>query len=269
MIKVAMNLTFFLGGADLEMVVIRDVLDRHASGNYVDKGLSWGARVSDYRDEVLLALDQGRVPVLVELIWDVGDEIAQDRCVIVDHHGDLAGADRPSSLRQVFDLLALPKADWSRHFELVSANDIGHIRAMKAMGASATEIADIRRDDRAAQRVSGAEEEDARRAISVRQVVSGRKPGLGLSTVDISFDRSTAVADLMETDVGGPGYDNLLVLMPHEISFFGQGKVVLALKDAVPQSWWGGALPERGFWGCNARDQNQARVSATIRKTLT
>jgi hypothetical protein len=36
--------------------------------------------------------------------------------------------------------------------------------------------------------------------------------------------------------------------MPGKLSFFGCGSVIETLKH-VPGCWYGGALPERGYWG--------------------
>src|SRR5947209_1249501 len=117
---------FFLGGRDLEMSTIRELLSSHAQGRFHDRGLAWGARTSAYRDEIARALEAGQTPVLVELEDDVGLDPA--RVVVVDHHGTKAGHDRPTSLEQVFALLGRPRDEWSRWFALVAANDRAHIR---------------------------------------------------------------------------------------------------------------------------------------------
>ncbi len=242
-------LRFFLGGADLEMAEIRALLEIHAPGRFVDKGLEWGAKASDCRDEIAAALARGETPVLVELDWDLDGIVDRGRVREIDHHGDRAG--RPASLRQAFEILGLPEDAWTRRLELVAANDVGHIRAMKAAGATAEEIAEIRRADRAAQGVGADEEADAAQAIARGRELTGAS-GTGVTVIAVSHDRSTAAADLMEADAGGPGFENLVVVMPSKLAFFGSGALVLALKDAAPESWWGGALPERGFWGRDA-----------------
>lgn len=42
---------FFLGGRDLEMLTIRDLMAEHAPGRFHDKGLPWGAKASDCQGE--------------------------------------------------------------------------------------------------------------------------------------------------------------------------------------------------------------------------
>jgi len=83
---------FLLGGHDLEMLTIRELLHAHAPECFVDKGLAWGARASNYRTEIEAALKAGLTPVLVELVDDIGID---GKAVIIDHHGPLAGADSP------------------------------------------------------------------------------------------------------------------------------------------------------------------------------
>lgn len=235
---------FLLGGADLEMATIRSLLEAHAPGRFTDKGLAWGARVSDYRDEITAALNRGETPVLIELADDLpADAFDRRACVIVDHHGTRAGADQPTSLEQVFALLALPAEAWTRELALIAANDKDHIRGLRALGATGDEVRTIRAGDRRAQGVSEAEEAAALAAIAQRQVI-GR-----LTRVTLPHDRSTAVADLLEPDLGGPGYADLLVEMPTKLAFFGDGATIKWLAAEAPGSWFGGALPARGFWG--------------------
>ena len=65
------NVCFFLGGRDLEMVTIRDLLATEAPERFFDKGLGWGAKASAYREEIDRILSTNATPVLVELIDDV------------------------------------------------------------------------------------------------------------------------------------------------------------------------------------------------------
>ena len=163
---------FFLGGRDLEMVEIRRLLDRHAADRIEDKGLAWGAAVSAYHSELLAALPRGETPVLIELKDDLpADLFDRGRTVVVDHHGPLAGH-RPTSIEQIFALLDLPAEAWTRRLELVAANDRTHVAGMRALGATAGEIAEIRAADRAAQGVTAADE--ARGAARHRGAAAGR-----------------------------------------------------------------------------------------------
>ena len=239
------QLVFFLGGYDLEMVTIRDLLAQEGSP-YYDKGLSWGARASDYSVEIEATLAQGQVPVLVELTNDLPLDLAQ--VILVDHHGAYAGEGRPTSLHQVCALLALPPERWTRWYELVAANDWGYIPALVAMGAAREEIVKIRAADRAAQGITAAAEAAGEQATAGAQTMAAGK----LTVVQLPHTRTATVTDRLAPELGGPGYENLVVYSPDQVNFFGAGDLVRALDEAFPGGWYGGALPTRGFWGHEA-----------------
>jgi len=254
-----MALRFFLGGADLEMVEIGKLLGRHAAGQFEDRHLSWGAKLSAYRDPLLIALGNGDTPVPVELPDDLpADLFDRHRLVVVDHHGDRAGADRPTSLEQVFRLLALPPKDWTRWHALVAANDRGHVAGLRAAGASADEIAAVRAADRHAQGVTEVDEAEARRAIN------GRRNDGRLSIVETTSSTSSAIADLMLQDLGGPGYDRLMVAMPGSVAVFGDGAAILDLGARYDGSWWGGDLPQAGYWGMTLLSDRKSEELARL-----
>jgi hypothetical protein len=234
-------LAFFLGGYDLEMVTIRDLIAEVTPGKLFDKRLAWGAKASAYRQEIAGAIANGETPVLVELPDDIG--LGSKSVIVADHHGSRAGARRPTSLHQVFDLLRLPPERWTRWFDLVAANDRGHIPELRNIGATTEEIARIRAADRAAQGVTSEEEAAATNAIENAEWLGG---GL-LVVVRIPHAHASAVADPLAIAPNPPV--NLLVISPDEVNFFGEGTLVEALDRRFPGGWYGGALPERGFWG--------------------
>ncbi|ETX03376.1 MAG: hypothetical protein ETSY2_33635 [Candidatus Entotheonella gemina] len=236
-------LYFFLGGYDLEMLTIRDLLREYNPECVYDNQLSWGASTSAYQAEIASALTHHMTPVLVELPDDL--DLDPSRIIVVDHHGERAGKDRPSSLHQVFDLLDLPPERWTRWFDLVAANDSGYIPAMLALGAAPAEIAEVRAADRAAQGISEEQERQGANAAAQATVLADGK----LTLVHLEHNRTATVTDRLQPELGGPGYDNLLVLSPDETNFYGTGDLIAQLDEAFPGGWSGGALPERGFWG--------------------
>jgi hypothetical protein len=245
---------YFLGGADLEMRTIAGLLTQ-AHVRCVDLGLGWGARASAYADHISLALAAGASVVMVELEWDLPvyqAELEAGRIVLIDHHNARAGADQASALRQVFNRLALPETRWTRELALIEANDIGYLPAMAAMHASKDEMRRIRALDRQAQGVSVWEEQSVRDAMDAREVLNA------LTILRLPHDRASVAVDFMEPLLGGPGYQNLLVLGQKEINFYGAGDWVLALHRQFPGGWYGGALPARGYWGCAAIAQSDA-----------
>lgn len=240
------NLVFFLGGYDLEMVTIRDLLHQVVPERVHDKRLAWGAKASAYSAEIRQALTRGMTPVLVELVDDLG--LDATTILVADHHGERAGESQPTSLHQIFALLGLPPGCWTRWFELVAANDRGYIPSLLDMGATPEEIVQIRAADRAAQGIPPEEETAGERAVAQAQTVAN---GL-LTIVRLPHARTATVADRLQPELGGPGYQNLLVYGPEQVNFFGSGTLVRALDERFPGGWYGGALPARGFWGHDA-----------------
>jgi len=239
---------YFLGGQDLEMAEIRTLLERHAPGQIVDRHLPWGARYSDYQAEIVQTLSTGQTPVLIELRDDLPPDLFdRSRVIVVDHHDNRAGADQPTSLEQIFDLLRLPKSAWTRHHEMVAANDRAHVAGLRAVGASYAEIAAIRAADRAAQGVTEDDEREAKRAIAARRTEGA------VTVVSTTSHTSSAIADRMLPEAGGPGYGRLLVIMPEKLAVFADGPAIAMLAERYPQSWWGGNLPHSGFWGIERR----------------
>jgi len=68
-----------------------------------------------------------------------------------------------------------------------------------------------------------------------------------LLVVRLPHGRSATVTDPLA--LGGGGAEDILVLMPGSIGYFGTGAAIMALDAAFPGGWRGGALPARGFWG--------------------
>ncbi|MEE8585031.1 MAG: hypothetical protein V3T83_09290 [Acidobacteriota bacterium] len=242
----ASDLVFFLGGRDLEMETIRDLLEEHAPGRFFDKGLGWGAKASDYRGQMSAALERGCQPVLVELDIDLALDL--DRVVIIDHHGRQAGSEKETSLEQVFQLLDLPPERWTRWHLLVAENDRGYIPALRKAGASTEEIVELRNRDRRAQGVTEDEERAAKKAASQAE----HDPDGGLTVVRLPHSRTSPLTDFLDPAFGGPGYQNLLVISPGEVNFYGSGELVRRLNEQIPGGWRGGSLPHRGFWGRTA-----------------
>ena len=260
---------FFLGGHDLEMLTIRELLDTYYNSRYSDKSLKWGAKVSDYKLEIQKKIDEGFTAVLIELEPDI--ELAVQPVIHVDHHGDKAGADAATSLEQVFFLLGLPEDAWSRHLSLVAANDRGHIRELQQRGASNDEILKIRQDDWKAQGIDDEEVDQAKAALRDAQV-----PAKGYLRVFSKNDRSSVIADLASRALEGPGFTVLFVTGPAEANLYGPGYIIESLNEAFKDSqstWCGGALPEYGFWGMGLpdkadRDPTLQRVHKVIISSL-
>lgn len=228
------------------MITIAELLVQCGLQNaFTDKGLSWGAKASAYERNIRDALNKGKTPVLIELEDDLPADISCQQLLHVDHHNERAGADVPSSLQQVYKLLPVAiRPPWSRHYALVETNDRGHADGMRQIGASKEEIRAIRDADRKAQGITEAVEAESRRAIEHSRLEGN------LRIVETSAPTASAITDFLLPEYGAlsGGGDNILVIMPGSVGFYGAGKVIENLRD-VSGCWYGGGLPQKGFWG--------------------
>ena len=245
---------YFLGGYDLEMVVIRELLDRQQC-DYEDQSLTWGAKASAYLDEIKKAITDNRQPVLIELENDLPVQ-HQSQVVVIDHHGQQAGVNLPTALDQVIRRLGLPDSEIqsNRWWQLVSANDRGHLRALRLLTPPATdeEMRQVRQADLAAHGVTDEQVEIAKSEIDK----TSKRIGHGLLIVQSATDCTSLIAEYCEPFWGGPGFENLLVFGETEVAFYGNGAVVLELANAssAGDSWFGGSLPSTGFWGAKSAE---------------
>lgn len=138
-----MKRIFLLGGYDLEMIEIKKVLDQNGE-EYIDKHFSWGAKLSDYQDN----LDnlQNYTIYGIELENDIK---LSNNYVEIDHHG--VNDQKPSSLEQVADILGIKL---TRFQQLIAQNDCKYINGMKSLCATKDEIDKIRKLDRQAQGIT-------------------------------------------------------------------------------------------------------------------
>lgn len=207
---------FLLGGCDLEMQTIRDVLQFHVCA-YADHHLQWNnARLSSYRkdiEEYLSGKDCGNIyGIELEKDMDAGSNY-----IAIDHHNMQSHA--PSALEQVLSLLGVPM---TRKYQLIAANDKSYIPGMLAMGATDEEVKNIREADRKAQGVTESEEYLAEKAISENLTRRGN-----LIVVRALCSRFSPICDRLYP------YESLLVYTSDEWMFYGKGadKVVELFKE--------------------------------------
>lgn len=128
---------FLLGGHDLEMQAIRELLDKLRI-RYADKNLGWGnALLSEYHD--ILDEYAGKPDCTIYGIELKEDVPPPSNYVRIDHHNDFF--DRPSSIEQVLSVLNITP---DRHQLLVGANDARYIPGMLALSATRQEVDEIR-----------------------------------------------------------------------------------------------------------------------------
>lgn len=195
-----MQRIFLLGGHDLEMATIRQLLDDNGE-NYIDHNLSWSnADVNAYYDD-MLARQHSTLFYGIELRGNAPGGVGY---VLIDHHNENSG--KVSSIEQVAEVLGLKL---SRYQQLVAANDAGYIGAMLAIGATRQEVEDIRLRDRQMQGVTAAEEEVAEKELADVQVCNGIK------VVKTSLCHFSPLVDRLYP------YGQLLVYSNSELTYYG------------------------------------------------
>lgn len=248
------NLHFFLGGRDLEMETIRDLLDKQSVA-YSDANLDWGnADVLAYRNEIAETVEKGMIPVIVELRTKDKDGKSlmklPSNIVIVDHHNENSGND--ASVIQVCRLLGIEP---TRYELLVAANDIGMGKAMREMGATKTEINKIRYLDRVAQGITPEQEKQAETALG------NAKESGGVLFVTCEHSKTASILDRLDRDT----YLNVFMYSASDgkIIFSGDGFICKKLTEKFPQpnnfsgGYGFGKKGEMAYWGSTDEDVNE------------
>ena len=198
---------FLLGGHDLEMLTIKQLLDGRDGCVVMDKNLRWdNAHLSAYQDSMALYSDGDIYGV--ELLEDIPVPANYHR---IDHHNDYAY--KPSALEQVAEIMGVAL---NRYQQLVAANDKGYIPAMQAQSATDEEIADIRRRDREAHGVSETDEQMAELSVKKHSSQHG-----SLWVVKSLTSRFSSICDRLYP------YQRLLIYTDSEWVFYGEGKAEL------------------------------------------
>lgn len=206
------HILFLLGGYDLEMQVIAQVL-KEKKLSYKDYSLKWdSAYLSNYK-EVLE--EYGNSPLWTIYGVELQEDIPMpDNYVKIDHHNDYS--EKASVLEQVMALLNLPL---TRYQQLVAANDSAYIPGMLKKNATLEEISKIRRADRKAQGITEKEEELACKAIAENSTIMRR-----LVIVRALSARFSPICDLLFP------YNNLLIYTTNEWIFYGEDAVSIKEK---------------------------------------
>lgn len=239
---------FLLGGADLEMHTIRQLLDKNGY-RYYDKHLRWdNACLSAYRKEIE-DYTEDDIP-----LW-VGIELQEDmtpptRYICIDHHN--SNAHKPSSLEQLAELLEIPL---SRQEQLIAANDRAYIPGMKALQASDAEIAGIRQADRACQGVTEEEEKLTEQAIREHIQVCDN-----LIVVRALCHRFSPICDRLFP------YERLLIYTDEEWMYYGKQaeRLVKNFQSDIQHGgiFYGGG-PD-GYIGCKRKVYTSSQIQQHI-----
>ncbi|NTW15368.1 MAG: hypothetical protein HGA38_03285 [Candidatus Moranbacteria bacterium] len=205
-----------------------------------NKNLAWGAKASDYREEIARAVADGYIPVLIELVIDID---LPEGAIDINHHD--ARSTEPASILQALDLLGIEP---TRHDLLVATNDSGFLHGLLRFGATTAEIAEVRAEERRVQAITAEQEEQAIAAL--RDMRIEEINGVALGIVDnLPHSRFAPVSDHAFAE----GQVDCLVSVcrgeegSHEIQFEWYPELVRALAEKYPDSWSGGQ-----YWGSYA-----------------
>lgn len=263
---IAKTHVFFLGGADAEMIRVKEVLEVAGCEIY-DAELDWSnAKASAYAEEIVRVAEEGKIPVLLELGVDCD---LPETAVVFDHHGKRSG--EPPIIIQVLSLLGIEP---SRDDVLIGAMDAGFVFGLESIGAKKEEIA-------------GFLELDSADGMSMRDMLLATESG---SNKDVITEAEQAVAEREQVGemivvrsahsktgpittrlVGEQDMQNILILSGNgEVNYYGTGGTVreLGKKFPIPGSWdggaglmphtpegkafweqWGGTAPNNAYWG--------------------
>lgn len=212
---------FLLGGHDLEMITIKQLLIANGfpDGKAIaDQNLQWGAKLSDFQNR----FNDSHTFVGIELSQDIAPP---PRYINIDHHNE--HSHKSSSLEQVVELLKSQlgiNIEFSRNLQLIAANDSGYIPAMLQMGATPEEIADIRRRDREAQ---GVTEEDER--LAIKSIRKNQKIKNGITIVKSLTSRFSTITDRLYP------CNRLLIYTDNELTYYGEcvNRLILAFAELI------------------------------------
>lgn len=224
---------FLLGGRDLEMCVIADML-RAQRITFKDYSLQWdNAHLSQYQTELQEYGNHAFFQIYgVELQEDI---IPPTNYIRIDHHNDFI--DKPSALEQVANLL---NVSLNRYQQLVVINDRAYIPGLQAAGATSDEIAQIRYNDRKAQGVTKEEEQWAELAINENREQIG-----DLIIIHAFCSHFSPICDRLYP------YEKLLIYTDEELMYYGKGVnqliVLFGSEIFSNQFFYGGG--ENGYIG--------------------
>jgi len=243
------DIIFLLGGMDLEMVTIREILDGN-SIPYIDKCLSWGAKLSDYLIELGDLSKKYSVIYGVELEEDI---LPPENCILIDHHSNNLG--NQSSIFQILDLLKIEPNPFEK---MISVNDTEFIYGLLNLELSNDEllfcckklglnncsvpktdlIRKIRSLDRTYQGITQDEESIA--LIDCKKITKFGK----YEIVKTKLDHFSPIVDNLYLK------DNFFIVNDYKFCFYGTDYLKIKDKLTTP-CYWGGGI--RGFVGSSVR----------------
>lgn len=237
-----------LGGHDLEMLTIRDLLTERGIP-FSDKQLRWDNALLSQYTETLQSIPSTHKIYGIELHEDIP---LPDNYHTIDHHNH--NSQLPSALEQTASLLQIPM---NRRMQLIAANDKGYIPGLIAIGATEKEITEIRLADRRAQGVTADDEKLAEQAITENLTHVGE-----LIIIKATSHRFSPICDRLYP------YNKLLIYTDNEWIYY--GSEVNEIKELFPNEMrqdklFYGGMPN-GYIGLKQDSCTTEEISRMVEK---
>lgn len=160
----------------------------------------------------------------------------------------------------------------TREHQLIAANDAGYVPAMRAMGATTEEIADIHQHDRAAQGITPEQEAQAAEAVAQSAHSPYRYPE-GMVVVHCPHSKTAPVEDRFAMQPSGSPRVLLILSQDGEANLYAPGDIVQTMGQQFPErSWTGGqGLGDpngRGFFGMQGDSKSNAAIHVATVATV-
>lgn len=247
-----MEYIFLIGGYDLEMITIRELLLRN-NIRFLDKHLQWSnAYIDEYAEEIKDYANNEKYKIYaIELNYK--NTVPIDNLEIIDHHNKLSG--NPSALEQVAGLLGITM---DRKMKLIAANDREYIPGLMKLGATCEEIMEIRLADRKAQGVTDDDEFKAQKAIETKKTYNG------LIVVESETGKFSPICDRLFP------YRKLVVFNDYEFVYYGEeseGIYRLAIESfGIENIYCGGG--KNGYAGLKKGTAKSQEIKLFINKLI-
>ncbi len=222
-----MNYLFLLGGHDLEMLEIKELLIQNKQ-EFVDHNLFWNnATWEDYSAEMAKPENKDKTFVGIELS---GKQDMPAGRIDIDHHN--FNSNKPSSIEQVAKLVEVKLNHWQ---ELVAANDKAYIPGLNQMCATEEEIKMIRKADKEAQGVTDEDEKKAEESVKKHKEVID-----GVAIIKSLTNKFSPITDLMYGKA-----NQLIVYNDTSLSYYGY------VPDLLISNYKGQIKNAKAYYGGN------------------
>lgn len=294
----------FLGGQDQEMSEIEKVALNDSRCIVHNAGLDWGAKASDYQEDIESILMNHSLNDSPQAVYDGmrGIDIAPRKVkyvfveleidkkfterithflgksmspLVIDHHGAAAG-NNPAII-QFLNLLGIEP---TRRQNLIGAMDAAWVPGLEALRATKSEIAEFL--GTVGEMLVEAESVESIISQSSREAVDNCERLGSLIVVRCAHSRCAPITARLH---GAQQVQNILIISDDgELNYFGPGEKVRAIAGKIEGGWsggaglctptaesfnfwtqYGGTVPDNAFWGINNTPDAAGDIIAIVK----